>query len=211
MEARPDPGRDRLAARRIRGRPFDQGDHPAGHEPRRAHRLPGPGDFGHLHHPSARPGLDPATSSARRHFELAGSVPRVDDDLDSISLHVGMIPHWPGRQTARTLSAFGIREGRHRVPAIVAPMPQTPTLGRTAVGCGIRARIRSSLSCIDRGPGGLPAGRGGHGRVGEAVQAPNLAGLAAVDRRGPPRARAAFAQTGFCPVPQVDPPWSPGS
>lgn len=141
MEARPDPGRDRLAARRIRGRPFDQGDHPAGHEPRRAHRLPGPGDFGHLHHSSARPGLDPATSSARRHFELAGSVPRVDDDVDSISLHMGMIPQRPEGQTARAVSPFGIWARRHQVPGIVGP--DAPDPNSRANGSRPRAGVRT--------------------------------------------------------------------
>lgn len=99
MESSRRPDRHGLAGREIRGRPFDQSDHPAGHEARRAHRLPSPGDLGDLHHPSAGPGLDATASSTRRHFELASAITCVDDDLYAISLHKVMIPRRPQGQT----------------------------------------------------------------------------------------------------------------
>jgi len=66
---------------------LDDGDHPAGHEAGRAHHLAAAGDLGDLDGSSGDDHVDPATFARGDHLEAAHLVPRVDEDLYSITLH----------------------------------------------------------------------------------------------------------------------------
>jgi hypothetical protein len=66
---------------------LDDGDHPAGHEARRAHHLTAAGDLGDFDRSPGDDHVDPATFAGGDHLEAADFVPGVDQDLDAIAFH----------------------------------------------------------------------------------------------------------------------------
>jgi hypothetical protein len=83
--------RDLDPATFIRGWMLDQRDEPAGHEPRRSHRLAGPRDFTNLDHAPGGRYLDPSSCAGRGDLECLGALAGVDYSLDSIALHARTI------------------------------------------------------------------------------------------------------------------------
>ena len=66
---------------------LDDGDHAASHEAGRSHHLTTAGDLGHLDCSPGDDHVDPATLAGGDHLEAAHLIPRVDEDLHSITLH----------------------------------------------------------------------------------------------------------------------------
>src|ERR1700728_5505917 len=71
----------------VGGGVLDQGEDPAGHEPRGPDRRPGTGDLADLDHTAAVSDVHPAAGPGRGHLVDPGFAARVDHDLDPVSLH----------------------------------------------------------------------------------------------------------------------------
>src|SRR5580704_8413032 len=66
---------------------LDQGDHPAGHEPRGPDRGPGPGHLADLDDTAPVGDIDAASRPGRRYLVRLGPLTGVNHDLDAITLH----------------------------------------------------------------------------------------------------------------------------
>jgi hypothetical protein len=86
---------------------LDDGDHPAGHEARRAHHLTAAGDLGDFDRSPGDDHVDPATFPGRHDLEATHLVPGVDQDLDAIAFH--NLTSVEDRQRAATSPPSAIR------------------------------------------------------------------------------------------------------
>src|SRR5580700_7851886 len=111
---------------------LDQGDHPAGHEPRGPDRGPGPGHLADLYDTAPVGDIDAAPRPGRRYLVRLGPLTGINHDLDAITLH---------RAASRRLN---LHSNIYLVRSQAKRPPREPAQTRTDRG-GTRARSAQKL------------------------------------------------------------------